>query len=83
MNDKPQELPERLECELAAEASSESTGARRQVWKNKQHGITLVVTWAPPRMDIGLQQFSIKALPHYTFTNYNALRKAYAEKVLK
>lgn len=83
MNDKPQELPALLDIELVAEAGSESTGGRRQVWKNKEFGITLVVTWAPPYPEIGIQSFSIKALPHYTFTNYETLRKAYAEKVLK
>jgi hypothetical protein len=83
MKDLPQALPEKLDMDLAAEASSDSTGAKRQVWKNKQYGITLVVTWAPPYPEIGLQSFSITALPHYTFTNYEALRQAYAEKVLK
>jgi hypothetical protein len=75
-------MPERMEMELAAEASSESTGGKRQVWKNKEFGVTLVVTWMPPRIDIGLQSFSCKALPHWTFDNYEALRKTYADKVL-
>lgn len=76
-------MPEQMPFDLAAEATSESTGGKRQVWKNKEFAVTLIVTWMPPRMDIGLQQFSCAYLPHHTFTNYNALRKAYAEKVLR
>lgn len=75
-------LPAELPIELVAEATSASTGGRRQVWRNDEFGVTLVVTWAPPYMDIGLQSFSCKALPYWTFNNYEAMRKTYAEQVL-
>lgn len=75
------EMPERMQFDHVADAASESTGAKRQVWKNKEFGVTLVVTWAEPYPDVGLQTFSCKALPHWTWTNYEAMRKTYAEKV--
>lgn len=83
MKKLPAELPERLEAELTAEATSASTGGKRKVWTNKEHGITLVVTWSPPYMHIGVQKFTCTALPHWQFNNYEALRKAYAEQVAK
>lgn len=76
-----QPMPERMEFETVATAESASTGGRRQVLKNKEFGVTLVVTWAPPYLDIGVQSFSCKALPHWTWTNYEAMRKTYNEKV--
>jgi len=75
------ELPEKLAANLVAEGTSESTGAKRQIWKNAEFGITLVVTWAPPRMNMGVQQFTCADLPLYQFNNYEALRKVWAEKV--
>lgn len=72
-------LPEKLEVELKAEGTSKLTGGRRQVWENKALGITVVVTWAEPYPDVGIQQLSIKDLPLHTFTNYEALRTAYAK----
>jgi len=72
------QLPEKLEAELVAEATSSTS--RRKVFMNQEHGITLTVTWAPPYPDIGVQVFTCKALPLFQFKNYEALRKAWAEK---
>jgi len=75
------EMPERMEFQHVAKGDSASSGARRNVLKNAEFGVTLVVTYAPPYPDIGIQSFSCKALPHWTWTNYEAMRKTYAEKV--
>ena len=75
-------MPEKLEAELISAAESPSTGARKATYQNKEFGITLVVTWSQPYPDIGLQQFTCKALPGYVFNNYEAMRTTYAEKVL-
>lgn len=72
-------LPERLDATLVSEGESESTGAKRQVWQNKDHGVTLVVTWAEPRPEIGVQVFTCRDLPLHQFTSYEALRTAYAK----
>lgn len=72
-------LPERLDAELKAEGESGSTGGKRQVWFNKEHGVTLVVTWAPPRMDVGIQQFSCVDFPLHRFRSYEELRTHYAK----
>lgn len=80
MENKP-EMPEKLEFETVAVADSASTGGRRKVLKNKEFGVTLVVTWAPPHLDIGLNSFSCAALPHWSWDNFNAMRKTYNEKV--
>lgn len=76
-----QQMPERMEFETVAVADSASTGGRRKVLKNKEFGVTLVVTWAPPYLEVGVQSFSCKALPHWTWNNYEAMRKTYSEKV--
>lgn len=72
-------LPERLEAELKAEGESQGTKGKRQVWFNKKFGITLVVTWAPPRMDVGIQQFSCSDFPLARFRSYEELRTYYAK----
>lgn len=80
MANKPP-MPEKLEFETVAVADSASTGGRRLVLKNKEFDVTLVVTYAQPYPDIGLQSFSCAALPHWTWDNFNAMRKTYNEKV--
>lgn len=80
MENKP-EMPEKLEFETVAKADSKSSGGQRLVLKNAEFGITLVVTYAQPYPDIGIQSFSCAALPHWQWNNFNAMRKIYNEKV--
>lgn len=74
----PATLPERLDADIKSRGLSQS-GGKREIWENKQYGIQLTVTWAPPYPEIGIQQFSCKHMPGYQFTNYNALRAKWAE----
>lgn len=80
MENKP-EMPEKLEFETVAKGDSQSSGSQRLVLKNKEFDVTLVVTYSQPYPDIGLQSFSCKALPHWSWNNYDAMRKTYNEKV--
>lgn len=75
------EMPEKLEFETVAKGDSQSSGSKRLVLKNKEFGVTLVVTYAQPYPDIGLQSFSCAALPHWSWDNFNSMRKTYNEKV--
>lgn len=80
MENKPP-MPEKMEFETVAKADSKSTGGQRLVLKNKEFGVTLVVTYAQPYPEIGLQSFSCDAMPHWQWNNYEAMRKNYNEKV--
>jgi len=80
MENKPQ-MPDRMEFVKVAKGDSSSSGGRRLVLKNHDFGVTLVVTYAEPYPEVGIQSFSCAELPHYTWNNYEAMRKTYAEKV--
>lgn len=80
MANKPP-MPEKLEFYTAAVGDHDKTGGQRKVLKNNEYGVTLSVTWFPPAFDIGIQAFSCKALPHWSWNNYEAMRKTYNEKV--